>query len=86
VIDAGVWTFPINLVDPVTEFKLWFYAKNHGTGPNEAGGIPYLINEVSVIDGSEVIASLNGPQLFALYAFDHARVPLVTPLGSVLDF
>jgi len=76
VVDARTWTFPINLVDPVTEIKVWMYAQNHATGPNTAGPIPYVIDEVAVIDGSEVIASLNGPEAVALYAFDHARMPM----------
>ena len=77
LVDARTWTFNINLVDPVTEFKIWFFAKNHETGPNEAGCIPYLIEEIAIVDGSEVIASLNGPEAFSLYCFDHGRVPLV---------
>lgn len=77
LVDARTWTFNINLVDPVTEFKVWFYAKTHATGPNEAGCIPYLIKEVAIIDGSEVIASMNGAQCFSLYCFDHGKEPFV---------
>lgn len=77
LVDARTWTFNINLVDPVTEFKVWFFAGNHATGPNEAGCIPYLIEEIAIVDGSEVIASLNGAECFALYCFDHGRVPFV---------
>lgn len=77
LVDARTWTFNINLVDPVTEFKVWFYAKNNDTGPNEAGCIPYLIEEIAIVDGSEVIAAMNGPECFSLYCFDHAKVPLV---------
>jgi len=73
--DAGTWTFNINLVDPVTEFKVWFMANNNATGPNEAGCIPYLIDEVAIVDGSEVIASLNGPEAFALSGYDMGRLP-----------
>lgn len=73
--DAGVETYPINLVDPVTEFKLWFYAKNHATGPNQNNAIPQLIKEIAVVDGSEVIQSLTGPQAVADYAFSHGRLP-----------
>jgi len=75
LVDARTWTFNIDLVDPVTEFKVWFAATNHATGPNEAGPIPYLIDELAVIDGSEVIASLSGPEAVALYMFDHGKPP-----------
>lgn len=75
MVNARTWTFNINLVDPVTEFKVWFFAKNHGTGPNEAGCIPYLIEEIAVVDGSEVITSMNGAEVMAMYCFDHAKAP-----------
>ncbi len=74
-VNARTWTFNINLVDPVTEFKVWFFTKNHATGPNVAGCIPYLVEEIAVIDGSEVIAAMNGPECIAMYCFDHARTP-----------
>jgi hypothetical protein len=73
--DAGSWTFNLNLVDPITELKVWFYAKNNAAGPNEAGCIPYLINEIAVVDGSEVIASLNGPEAFALSFYNQGYMP-----------
>jgi len=75
MVNARTWTFNINLVDPVTEFKVWFFAKNYATGPNEAGCIPYLIEEIAVIDGSEVIVSMNGAECMAMYCFDHGRAP-----------
>ena len=77
LVDARTWTFNINLVDPVTEFKVWFFAKNHATGPNEAGCIPYLIEEIAVVDGSEVIAAMNGPECFSMNCFDQGKPPLV---------
>lgn len=77
LVDARTWTFNINLVDPVTEFKLWFFAKNHATGPNEAGCIPYVIEEIAIVDGSEVIASMNGAEVFAMYCFDHHDAPFI---------
>ncbi len=75
LVDARTWTFNINLVDPVTEFKVWFSAQNHANGPNEAGCIPYLVEEIAVVDGSEVIASLNGAEAVALYMFNHGKPP-----------
>ena len=77
LVDARSWTFNINLADPVTEFKVWLFAKNHATGPNEAGCIPYLIEEVAIVDGGEVIASMNGPEAFGLYCFDHRDAPFI---------
>lgn len=76
LVDARTWTFNINLVDPVTEFKVWFFATNNATGPNEAGCIPYLIEEIAIIDGSEVIVAMNGPEAFAMSCFDLGFSPL----------
>jgi len=75
-VDARVWTFNIDLVDPVTEFKLDIRANNHATGPNDVGCIPYCVREFAVIDGSEVIASMNGPECFAMSCFDLGYAPM----------
>ncbi len=77
---ALTWTFPINIVDPVTEFKIHFKAKTHQTMAPDApweypGPMPYLIKEIAIIDGSEVIFSLNGAQCVALSCFDLGYAP-----------
>lgn len=77
---ALTWTFPINIVDPVTEFKVHFKAKTHQTMAPDApweypGPMPYLIKEIAIIDGSEVIFSLNGAQTVALSCFDLGYTP-----------
>lgn len=76
IVNARVWTFNIDLVDPVTEFKLDIRANNDDTGPNDVGCIPYCVREFAVIDGSEVIASMNGPQCFAMSCFDEGHAPM----------
>jgi len=76
VNDAGTWTFNVNLVDPVTEFKVWFYVKNDDTGPNDINRVPYLIEEIAVVDGSEVIFSMDGACALALSAYDRGEFPL----------
>ena len=56
--DTGVWTFNVNLVDPVTEFKIWVFAKvsEHDALADQC--LPYCISEVALIDGSEVIQAM----------------------------
>jgi len=76
LVDARVWTFNIDLVDPVTEFKVDLRINNNAVGPNDLGCIPYCIREIAIIDGSEVIASLNGPESFALSCFDEGYAPM----------
>ncbi len=77
---ALTWTFPINIVDPVTEFKVHFKIKTNPLGGASAdylfpGPMPYLIKEIAIIDGSEVIFSLNGAQIIALSCFDLGYAP-----------
>jgi len=77
---ALTWTHPINIVDPVTEFKVLFQAQTHpdkGAAPDYPwpGPMPYLIEEIAVIDGSEVIFALNGAEMFALSCFDLGFAP-----------
>jgi len=76
IVDARTWTFNIDLVDPVTEFKVDIRANNNAVGPNDVGCIPYCVREIAVIDGSEVIASMNGPQCFAMSCFDMGYSPM----------
>ena len=74
--DVGVWTFPVNLVDPVTEFKVWVFAKvsEHDALADQC--LPYCIDEVALIDGSEVIQAMTGAEAIALYMFDHGKAPM----------
>ena len=78
--DALTWTFNIDLKDPVTEFKVWFYVKNNvkGADPNWyfPYPLPYFIKRIEVIDGSEVIASIRGHQAVSVSCFDLGYAPL----------
>lgn len=74
--NAGQWTLPVNLVDPVTEFKIWVMAGVDDAGSLEDQCLPYVIEEVAVIDGSEVIQSMNGAEAIALYMYDHGKSPM----------
>jgi len=78
---ALTWTFNIDLADPVTEFKVWFFVKNHPdvgvtTAFRYTQPLPYCIKEIAIIDGSEVIFSLSGPQAIAMSCFDLGFSPL----------
>jgi len=78
--NALTWTFNINLVDPVTEFKVHFRARNSTKGVTPTWffpcPLPYLISEIAVIDGSEVIFAMNGAQCVAMSCFDLGYAPL----------
>jgi len=77
---ALTWTFPINIVDPVTEFKVHIKIKTNPIAGATAGWefpgpMPYLIKEIAIIDGSEVIFALNGAQIIAVSCFDLGYAP-----------
>jgi len=77
---ALTWTFNIDLVDPVTEFKIWFWVHNStkGVTPNwyVPYPMPYVVKRIEVIDGSEVIFSLRGHQAVSVSSFDLQYAPL----------
>ncbi|MBA7613094.1 hypothetical protein ES703_20337 [subsurface metagenome] len=80
ITPARTWTFPIDIVDPVTEFKIDFQVETHPYGAVEdpwpwPSPMPYMIQEIAVIDGSEVIFALNGAQAFAMSCFDLGYAP-----------
>lgn len=74
--NAGQWTIPINVVDPITEFKIWVMCAVDNAGDLVNQCLPYIIDEVAVIDGSEVIQSMNGAEAIALYMYDHGKAPM----------
>ncbi|GAI16334.1 unnamed protein product, partial [marine sediment metagenome] len=80
--NALTWTFPINIVDPITEIKLHFRAKNDVKGTAATTPtwlwphpLPYCVKEVAVIDGSEVIFALDGAEMVAMSCFDLGYAP-----------
>lgn len=77
---ALTWTFNIDLVDPVTEFKVHFRVHNDPDVGVETAWewprpVPYVIKEIAIIDGSEVIFALNGAQCIAMSCFDLGYAP-----------
>ena len=59
--DAGTETIGINLSDPITELLLHFRMKN-GTTNNRGNTVAENVTGIEVIDGSEVLYSLDGAQ------------------------
>ncbi len=78
--NALTWTFPINIVDPITELKVHFRTYCHTTKGGDANWffpppMPYVIEEIAIIDGSEVIYALNGACAVAMSTFDLEYMP-----------
>jgi len=74
IADSGTETIDIDLVDPVTQFGLWFWVKN---GSAKAPNVPAAscVSKVELVDGSDVLVSMNAQELIALHAYDTGKLP-----------
>jgi len=72
--DAGELVQDINVVDPITCLWVIFKATN-GSTSNKANVIADVIDTFEVIDGSDVIVSLDGYELFALSSYVLQSIP-----------
>jgi len=66
--DAGVVTSPLNVRDPITSLTFAFTATNGGTW-NLNNTLAQCIQAIELLDGSDVLVSLTGPQAIALAAY-----------------
>lgn len=76
--NAGTLTKDLNIVDPVSAIYLEFEATN-GTTSNKGNYISDVITKIEVVDGSEVLYSLNLSELEALYFYKTGRMPVMFP-------
>lgn len=77
---AGTKTIDIVLEDIVSRIHLSFYTQNKVVGLEAAAGHPAAaVTKIELVDGSDVLYSLNGFEIQALNYYDH----LVTPDTSV---
>lgn len=72
--DSGEITVPLGVRDPVTAIMLEFRATN-GVSGNKAVTMADVVSSVEIIDGSRVLVSLTGHQLFALTAYHLGHIP-----------
>ena len=76
--DAGTLTKDLDLVDPVSALALEFEGTN-GTTSNEDNFISDVITKIEIVDGSEVLYSLNQMQLEALHFYKTGKSPTLFP-------
>jgi len=74
--NSGEYTVDITPRDPITALFLKFNATN-GATINQNASMPLVINSIEVIDGADVVFSLDGPEVFALAAHQMGRLPLI---------
>jgi len=72
--DSGTKTIDVTTSEPITGLSLIFKATN-GTSGNKANKLAQCISKVEVVDGADVLVSLNGQQLDALGFYEHGRLP-----------
>jgi len=76
--DASTKTIDLDLVDPVTALYFEFEAVN-GTTVNEDNFISDVVTKIEIVDGSEVLASLNQFELEALHFYKLGKQPTLYP-------
>jgi len=67
--DSGEYTVDITPLDPITMMWVKFQA-NNGATQNIGSLLPQCINAIEIIDGADVIYSLDGAQAVAQCAYD----------------
>lgn len=71
--DAGEYTVDVTPLDPITMLWVRFQATNGATS-NRVNTIPQCINAIELIDGADVVYSLDGPEAIAQCAYDAKRL------------
>jgi len=66
--DSGTRTVDVNVQDPVTCLWVKFQATNGGTS-NKVADLGKCISAIELIDGADILFSLDGPEAFALAAY-----------------
>lgn len=76
--DSGTHVEEINVVDPVSAIELEFEATNGGTS-NKGNFLSDVITKVEIVDGSEVLYSVNLSELEALHFYKSGKPPCLFP-------
>ena len=72
--DSGTEVIDIRVKDPITEFIIQVYATNYGAR-NIQSPIARCVSKIELVDGSDVLFSLNGHQTIALAFYDAGIMP-----------
>ena len=81
--DSGEVTTSVTVRDPITALWVELRATN-GSTSNKANPVAAVLDEISVVDGSDVLVSLDGYEAFAYGAYRLGYVPhqLITEIES----
>ena len=78
ITDTETLIKDINIPDPISAFYIEVECTNGATS-NKGNFISDIITKIEVVDGSDVLASLNMSQLEALYFYKTGKVPVLLP-------
>jgi len=75
--DSGTVTIDIDITDKISELLVMLKARNDTTAGQENKNSPpsKCISKIELVDGSDVLESLSGPQAFALAYYDRHKFP-----------
>ncbi len=76
--DTAVEIQDINIVDPISAFYIEIQCTNGATS-NKGNYISDIVTKVEVVDGAEVLHSLNFFELEALYFYKTGKMPVMFP-------
>lgn len=71
----GSQTYPLNLIDPISQLYFKFNISNHATTPVIIAHPARAVTKIEVMDGSTTIHSLSGEQMLAANYYDRKLVP-----------
>lgn len=76
--DTATKILDIDLADPISAFYIEVHSTNGATS-NKDNFISDIVTKIEVVDGSDVLASLNMFQLEALHFYKTGKVPVLFP-------
>lgn len=76
--DSGTLTKDMDIVDPVSAIEFEFHATNYSDG-NEDNFISDVITKIEIVDGSDVLYSVNLSELEALHFYKTGKTPVLFP-------
>lgn len=72
--DAGTYTIDISPIDPISELLVNIWADNGATS-NKDNPIPRIVSKIEVVDGANVLFSMDGRMTQALFYFMTKKMP-----------
>lgn len=72
--DSGSLTIDISPIDPISEMVIRFEARN-GSNNNKSSPIPRVITKIEIIDGADVVYSMDGRLAYALSYYLTRNLP-----------